>query len=173
MCTLDPKFCTHMQTHTFTSKMHMHVDTGSAQTAHIDINRWAMSVISQGCCSVKKYTYVALFFASLATFKVERQETGKTEGTGRGKESVRKRKTERSQKHQTAMPDEKGEIEREGLREERNQGNDLDDDSAVKERADPTERAGELARERETWSEVGVLSERRWDSMRERERGIN
>ena len=47
------------------------------------------------------------------------------------------------------MRDEKGEIESEGLREERNQGNDLDDDSAVKERADPTERARELARERE------------------------
>lgn len=45
--------------------------------------------------------------------------------------------------------DEKGGIESEGLREERNQGNDLDDDSAVKQRANLTERARELTKERE------------------------
>lgn len=89
------------------------------------------------------------FFASLRHLRSKDRKQERQRGTGRGKESVWKRKREKSQKHQTAMRDEKGEIESEGLREERNQGNDLDDDSAVKERADPTERAGELARERE------------------------
>lgn len=44
--------------------------------------------------------------------------------------------------------DERGEIESEGLREERNQGSDLDDDSAVKQRVNLTGRARELTNER-------------------------
>lgn len=58
--------------------------------------------------------------------------------------------------------------ESEGLREERNQGNDLDGDSAVKQRTNLTERAGELTREREVVR--GYDTERERDGSHERER---
>lgn len=52
--------------------------------------------------------------------------------------------------HQTTMKeDKKGEIKTKGLREERNQGEDLDNDSAVNQRENLTAQAGELTRERE------------------------
>lgn len=49
-----------------------------------------------------------------------------------------------------------GETESTGLRNERSQASDLHDDSAVKQRANLTEQARELSRERERerWSEV-------------------
>lgn len=87
-----------------------------------------------------------------------------------------KERTERKEeKHQTATKgDEWGEIESEGLREQRNQGNDLDDDSAVNQRVNLTERARELTREGEVVR--GRDSERERDgsheSTRERERGV-
>lgn len=57
--------------------------------------------------------------------------------------------------------DERREIESEGLRDERNHGNELHDDSATKQRANLTGQA--------KWSEVTILSE----SGRGREREIN
>ena len=81
-----------------------------------------------------------------------------------------KERTEgKEEKYQTAAKgDEWGEIESEGLREQRNQGNDLDDDSAVNQRANLTERARELTREREVVR--GRDTERERDSSHESER---
>lgn len=70
--------------------------------------------------------------------------------------------------HQTTMKeDEQGEIETEGLREERIQGKDLDDDSAIKQRENLTAQARELTREREVVR--GRDTEREGEGSRERE----
>lgn len=63
--------------------------------------------------------------------------------------------------------DEKGKIESERLREERNQGNDLDDDSTETE--SESDRGSNRINQIKKWSEVAILMERQRDLMREGE----
>ncbi len=84
---------------------------------------------------------MCLYFALINIQERVRLKAKQTERhTGENERTERK-----EERHQAAMKgDEKGEIESEGLREERNQGSELDDDSAMKQRANLTERAREL-----------------------------